>query len=408
MTSSPSYRQSGVDGFEGQRIERLDRIVAGHVERGEVGGVVWLAARDGDVVVGAEGSLIRGVPGPVGRSSLFRIASLTKPIVAAAALLLVEGCVLRLDDPVDPLLPELAGRRVLVDPSGPLDGPTVAASRPVTLRDLLTSRMGWGMDVDGPWPQPFLQAMEALGLPWGAPEPAVAPEPDEWLRRIAPLPLLDQPGTRWRYNTASDVLGILLARAAGRPLDRFLAEELFKPLGMVDTGFWTEAIDRLGACHRQDEHGRHVVHDPPNGQWSAPPAFPSGAGGLLCTVDDLYAFGSLLLSGGRAPSGERMLSAEAVRLMTTDHLGVDRGAVGPLSDGSQGWGFGVGVQLRHTAVGEAPGSYGWAGGLGSSWRNDPVARTVVVVLTTDQFQASGRPPAVIPDVHTAVHAALAG
>jgi CubicO group peptidase (beta-lactamase class C family) len=395
-----------MEGFDQQRIDRLHRIVAGHVERGNVGGVAWLAARDGEVVVGVGGTLTRGEPGPVQRDSLFRIASMTKPIVTVGALLLLERCALRLDDPIDPLLPELAGRRVLVDPTGPLDGPTVPAERPLSPRDLLTSRMGWGIDLDGPWPQPFTDAMEALALPWGAPEPAGTPAPDEWLARIATLPLLDQPGTRWRYNTASDVLGVLVARASQRPLDRFLAEELFEPLGMVDTGFWTEATGRLGSCHRLDEHGLHQVHDPPDGQWSTDPDFPSGAAGLLSTVDDMHAFASMLLSGGVGPGGARLLSAEAVRLMTIDHLGVERGAAGPLTDGSQGWGFGVGVQLRHTALGEAAGSYGWAGGLGSSWRNDPGARTAVVVLTTDMFRDAGPPP-VIPDVHTAVHAACA-
>ena len=183
------------------------------------------------------GTLTRGEPVAVGRDSLFRISSMTKPIVAVAALILVEECRLRLDDPVDELLPELADRRVLVDPRGPIDGPTVPARAPITVRDVLTFRLGLGMDFEAPWPQPLLEEMDRLGMGGGAPEPQVPPAPDEWMRRLSTLPLLYQPGERWLYNTGADVLGVLIARAAGQPLDEFLRERVLDPLGMVDTAF---------------------------------------------------------------------------------------------------------------------------------------------------------------------------
>ena len=250
-----------------------------HVNHDQVGGVAWLAACGGDVAVGVAGDLSRGESKAVGRNSIFRIASMTKPIVAVGALLLVEECRLRLDDPIDDLLPELADRRVLVDAHGPIDGDTVPTRRPITLHDVLTFRLGLGMDFEAPWPQPLLDAMAGLGLGAGPPEPQVPPGPDEWIRRLSTLPLLYQPGERWLYNTGADVLGVLIARAAGQTLAEFLSSRVFEPLGMVDTGFFTIDVDRLSSCYAADPHtGSRRVYDPPAGQWATPPAFPSGGG----------------------------------------------------------------------------------------------------------------------------------
>ena len=396
-----------MSGFDRERLARLEAAVADHVEQDRVGGVAWLAARGGEVEAGTAGVLTRGEGEPVRRDTLFRISSMTKPITAVAALVLVEECRLRLDDPVDDLLPELADRRVLVDPHGPVDGDTVPASRPITVRDVLTFRLGVGMDFEAPWPQPLLEAMAALELGSGAPAPQEPPEPDEWMRRLGTLPLLYQPGERWLYNTGADVLGVLIARAAGQPLDRLVHERVFEPLGMVDTGFTASSVDRLGSCYARDVRtGDPVVYDGPAGQWATPPAFASGAAGLVSTVDDLHAFGAMLLSGGRLPDGSRLLSRPSVEAMTVDHLGVDRGAPGPSPDGSQGWGFGVGVQVRRTGLAPSVGGYGWAGGLGSSWGNDPAEGLVGVLLTTDMFASAFPPPAIIQDFWTCVYAAL--
>jgi CubicO group peptidase (beta-lactamase class C family) len=396
-----------MSGFDRERVQRLSDLMAGHVARDTTGGVAWLAARDNVIAVGASGVLTRGEPEPVRRDSIFRIASMTKPIVAVAALILIEECRLRLEDPVDDLLPELADRRVLVDPRGPINGETVQAKQPITVGDVLTFRLGLGMDFEAPWPQPLLEAMDDLGLGSGPPEPQVPPEPDEWIRRLATLPLLYQPGERWLYNTGSDVLGVLIARAAGQPLDTFLQERVFGPLGMVDTGFSTPHLDRLGSCYTTNpETGERIVYDPPGGQWSKPPAFPSGGGGLVSTVDDMYRFGRMLLSGGRLPDGSRLLSRPSVETMTTDHIGAAPGVPGPSPDGSQGWGFGVAVQVRRTFPTSPVGSYGWAGGLGSSWANDPSERLIGVVLTTDAFTSAFPAPAMVRDFWTGVYAAL--
>lgn len=388
-------------------LERLRDVMSGHVEKDTVGGVVWLAARGDAVETGVAGVLTRGEPAPVRRDSIFRVASMTKPIVAVGALILVEECALRLQDPVDELLPELADRRVLVDGRGPLDGDAVPALRPITVHDVLTFRLGLGMDFEAPWPQPLLEAMGELGLGMGPPEPQGPPEPDEWMRRLSTLPLLYQPGERWLYNTGADVLGVLIARAAGEPLPDFLRTRVLEPLGMVDTGFSTTRIDRFGTCYTTDpESGERNVFDSPDGQWSTPPAFPQGGAGLVSTLDDFHAFGRMLLSGGRLPDGARLLSRASVDAMTIDQIGANGTAVGPSPDGSQGWGFGVGVQVRRTGLGPTIGGYGWAGGLGTSWGNDPSKGLVGVVLTTDAFASAFPPPAVIQDFWTCVYAAI--
>jgi CubicO group peptidase (beta-lactamase class C family) len=394
-----------VSGFDPERLDRLHEIMSTHVSRDTVGGVAWLAAHGDAVRVGLAGTLTRGEADPVRRDSIFRIASMTKPVVAVGALLLIEECRLRLDDPVDDLLPELANRRVLVDPRGPLDGATIPALRPITVHDVLTFRLGLGMDFEAPWPQPLLETMRELDMGSGAPEPQVPPEPDEWMRRLSTLPLLYQPGERWLYHTGSNVLGVLVARASGQPLDAFLRERVLEPLAMVDTGFATAHVDRLGSCYtRHPDSGEPVVYDAPDGQWVKPPAFPSGGEGLVSTLDDMHAFGRMLLAGGRLPDGARLLSKAAIETMTTDQIGAGPGVAGPAPDGSQGWGFGVGVQVRRTGL-RPVGSYGWDGGLGTSWANDPAEALVGVVLTTDMFTSAFPPPAVIQDFWTCVYAA---
>jgi CubicO group peptidase (beta-lactamase class C family) len=390
-----------MENFDPARLERLQAAMTGAVERGDVGGLAWLVERGGEVDTGVAGTLTRGEPAPVQRDTIFRIASMTKPITAVAALLLVEECRLRVEDAVDDHLPELAGRRVLVDPAGAIDGPTVAAHRPITVGDVLTFRLGWGMDFQRPWPQPLQTAMDELGLGAGPPAPSGPPDPVEWVRRLGTLPLLHQPGERWLYNTGSEVLGVLVARASGQPFDTFLRERVLEPLGMADTGFWTSGTDRLVTAYGTDPtNGERSVYDRPDGQWTAPPAFPSGAAGLVSTLDDLRAFARMLLAGG-AP----LLSRATVQAMTTDQLLPGQG--GPGFDGAQGWGYGVGVARRRNGTDRGPGAYGWDGGLGTSWSNDPAEGLIGIVLTNEAFATAYPAPAVIRDFWTATYAALA-
>jgi CubicO group peptidase (beta-lactamase class C family) len=335
---------------------------------------------------------------------------MTKPMLAVAALTLVEDCVVRLDDPIEEWLPELRDRQVLVDPLGSFDGPTVPAERRITVRDLLTFEMGSGMDFTQPFPQPVMEALDRLDLGAGPPNPQGPPPPDEWIARFATLPLQRQPGERWLYNVAYDVLSVLVARAAGAPLAVVMRDRLFDPLGMADTGFWAPRVGRLTSCYTTDpETGALDLFDPPDGQWSTPPAFPSGAAGLVSTVGDIAAFGQMLLHGGRLPDGGRLLSRPTVEAMTIDQLGVAGGRRGITPDGSDemGWGFGVGIQLRRTGPGRGVGSYGWDGGLGSSWANDPASGVVAVILTTDAFGGPDAPPSAIRDFFTMVGTSVA-
>ena len=401
-------------GFSQQGLERVSRVLSGHVEEGHVPGLVSLIARRGDVQVNALGIKTAAGREPIEPDSIFRIASMTKPIVAAAALLLVEECTLRLDEPVTDWLPELADRKVLRRMDGPIDD-TVPALRAITLRDLLTFRMGFGMPMGRPGRYPVLQAMGELGIVgmW-APDPATPVGPDEWLRRFATLPLLHQPGERWMYNTAYYVLGVLLARASGRPLEDFLRERIFQPLGMKDTGFSVPAasLARFTDCIEFNaKAGAEESYDDRDASaWSKPPAFPDAAAGLVSTARDYLAFAQLLLGNGLVPGGkgERLLSRASIEAMTTDQLTPEQKAVSGYLPGQfnhRGFGFGVSMVTHRDSGSATPGAYGWDGGLGSSWRNDPREDLVGVLLTARIFDSPVL-PRVCQDFWTATYAAL--
>lgn len=392
------------------RLARLRDVMSGYVERGKVPGVVALVSRHGDVHVEAIGAKSAGGGDPVRRDTIFRIASMTKPITAAAAMILVEECRLRLDDPIDRLLPELADRRVLRRLDGPLDD-TEPARRPITLRDLLTFRMGFGILMAPPGSYPIQRASSELDLGQGMPQPQTPPAPDEWMRRFGTLPLMRQPGEKWVYNTGSDVLGVLIARASGQPFERFLRERLFEPLGMRDTAFSVPpaSLDRFATSYWTNPRtGAGEVYDmPEGGQWSRPPAFPSGGGGLVSTVDDYLSFAGMLLNHGKN-GGERILSRAAVETMTADHLTPAQKAVSELAPrffDNHGWGFGVAVVTRRDSPAEPVGQYGWNGGLGTAWFSDPSA-DMVGILLTQRAWTSPIPPDICLDFWTLAYQAI--
>jgi CubicO group peptidase (beta-lactamase class C family) len=345
---------------------------------------------------------------PVRRDTIFRIASMSKPVTAAAALILVEECKLRLDEPVDRLLPELENRQVLKRPDGPLDE-TVRATRRITLRDLLTFRWGFGLML-GPPNTPILQAAKDLQIGMGPPSPST-PAPDEWIRRLGTLPLMHQPGERWLYHTGSDVLSVLIARASGQPLEEFLRERIFEPLGMHDTGFSVPSaqLHRLATSYYANpKTGKLEVYDQPeSGQWSKPPVFPSGAGGLVSTADDYHAFAQMLLNKGQH-RGVRILSRPTVEVMTTDQLTPEQKAVSGLTPGyfdSHGWGFGVSVVTKRVDLSGPIGKFGWDGGLGTSWYSDPQEDMVTIILTQRAW-TSPSPPNVCLDFWTLAYQAI--
>lgn len=376
-------------------------VVARHVTAGSVPGAAWAVDVDGETEIGALGKVRVDGDAPVTPDTVFRISSMTKPITAVAALCLVDDGVLGLDDPIDRWLPELADRRVLAPGATSLDD-TVPAARPITVRDVLTFRLGWGMDFTDWSPNPVLEAIFALDIDHAPPTPAPTPPLDEWLRRLGTLPLQRQPGERWLYHLGAEVLGALVARASGQPLDAVMAARVLEPLGMADTGFGVPggALDRFGPCYGRDETGAPTVFDDTDGQWAARPAFPSGGAGLVSTVGDYLTFARMLRAGG-VHDGQRILSAALVDAMLTNHLTDEQLATAaPDPTGSQGWGFGLGVQVR-AQPGSPVGSYGWGGGLGSFWATDPTTGTIGVVLT-NQMWSSPQPPAIFTDFARAV------
>ncbi|NEA33597.1 serine hydrolase domain-containing protein [Streptomyces sp. SID13031] len=365
-------------GFSQKGLVRLRESLERLVDSAFVPGVTAVLARDGQVHVEAVGSLAFEGPGsktPMAADTICRLTSMTKPIVAACAMTLVDDGVLRLDDPVDDLLPELADMTVLTDPSGPLDD-TAPAKRPITLRDLLTYTLGTGMVPAEPGTVPIADALDAVG----------EPPPDEWLRRLGALPLVYQPGERWLYNTAGDVTGILIARATGISFGDALRERICDPLGMKDTAFSVDG-DSLGrfatAYDRADaDTGERVVKDGPDGRWSRPPTFEEGSGGLVSTADDYLAFASAMLGGG-SHQGVRVLSQPSVALMTSDQLTPEQRAVSGFFPGyfdAMGWGFGMSVRTRRTDHGLSAGSYGWTGLYGTAWYNDPAENLTTIFL----------------------------
>jgi CubicO group peptidase (beta-lactamase class C family) len=378
----------------GDGLRRLHDAMAARVARRELVGVVYAVARGGRVHVDSIGTLAVGGGGPTRRDTPFRIASLTKPIIATATMMLVDDGRLRLDDPVDRLVPELAGRRVLTRVDGPLDQ-TVPAARPITVEDLLTFRMGHGMIFEPEFQPryPIITEAERLRLVMAEPDPRTPLRPDEWIRRFGTLPLMYQPGQRWQYNTGALVLGVLIARASGQPLEDFLRRRLFRPLGMRHTGFTLSRADasRLPGLYAANPQTGQLELQPGSApdEWTRQPAFPSGAAGLASTIDDYLAFGRLLLNQG-VHHGRRLLSSESVRRLTTNHLTPQQRAdTGPFPLIGRGWGYGMAVSVEADEI-SAPGRYGWFGGYGTTWYNDPNRDLTAIAMTqTIDFNFNG-------------------
>ena len=330
----------------------LQDLLQKAVEGGTVPGAAALVAHGQDVEIAAVSE--------VERESIVRIASITKPITAAAVMLLVDDGLVSLDDPIARWLPELASPRVVRTPESAIDD-LVPAARSIIVEDLLTFRAGWGFPSDFSLPA-VVELFQRL--------PVFGPRetPDEWLATLAQLPMLRQPGEAWLYNTCSDIQGVLIARVSGRPLPEFLAERIFEPLAMADTGFYvpSQKLDRLPPYRGPD---LALIDD---GLWTAPPIFPSGGGGLLSTLADWHHFGRMLLENGGG-----LLSPESVRLMSSDHLSPEQRQASMLFLEGAGWGFGGSVA--------ADGRYGWVGGTGTSAHVAPSSDTVGVLLTQVQM-----------------------
>jgi CubicO group peptidase (beta-lactamase class C family) len=355
----------------------IEAALRPHVAGGELAGAVAVSAdgKDTDPEVVCTGVRDLATGAPMTRDTLFRIASLTKPMAAVAAMTLVEDGTLALDEPVDRWLPELAGRPVLRGLGAPLDD-VVPQVRPVTVRHVLTYTHGYGVVMAPPGTYPIQDRIAELAL-----GPGPDPEPfsrDEWTARLGTLPMLHQPGEGWSYHGGGEILGVLLQRAAGTDLGTLLRDRLFAPLGMTDTSYGVTDPGRLAQTYRPAGPGRLEVREEPPGRWS-PPLRVSGATGLISTVDDCVAFGRMLLAGGAG-----ILSAESVAQLTTDQLTAAEKAGALWLPGfwdGWGWGFGGAVATGREVPGPAAGSYGWTGGLGTAQFTDLAGGRVNVLLT---------------------------
>jgi CubicO group peptidase (beta-lactamase class C family) len=347
--------------------EDLQQLLDRHVAAGAAPGAIAIVGTDDQPQIATAGvASLGGAPMPA--DAIVRIQSMTKAITTVATLRLVEAGALGLDTPVEHWLPELADRRVLTSPTAGLDD-TVAADHPITVRHLLTNTSGYGMILAN---SPLQQAMADNGTEAG-PDP-VTLGADEWLRRLAELPLAFQPGAGWRYHHSFGLLGILLARVTGRQLGDHLDDDIFVPLGMTDTAYWVpeDKLDRLPAAHRHASDGFVETEPAGGGFYAGPPPFDVAHAELVSTARDFYRFSRALADD------TGLISAEHKRLMTSDQVSAQCKTAESFFPGfwdSSGWGFGVAVQ---TAGHE--GRYGWSGGLGTDFYIDPDG-TVAVLLT---------------------------
>jgi CubicO group peptidase (beta-lactamase class C family) len=398
-------RQRRLGGFSPERLKRLTAAMQSYVDNGWVAGVVTLVHRHGEEahsdVLGWQDEEA-GVP--MRRDTLFRIASMTKPIVSVAAMMLVEEGKLRLGEPVDRLLPELANRKVLRSPGAALDDVT-DAPRAITLKDLLLHRSGipYPLTAEGPLAK-ALFGFNQLVLPGHMPM-------DDWMARLGELPLVYAPGERWHYGLSTDVLGVLIQRASGMNFADYLRTRIFEPLGMTDTFFWVpdDRKDRFGPAYTPNpKTGKRTVQDHPrDSRWLNPDSFPSGGAGLVSTADDYLKFAKMILGRGKS-GGVRLLSRPAFDLMTTDHLTPAERATPFL--GSPFWtsmGFGLGLSIADNPTSQdwlgSPGRLGWPGAYGTWWVADPKEDLIALMMIQLYFGAGGF---MRTDCETAIYQAI--
>jgi CubicO group peptidase (beta-lactamase class C family) len=364
--------------FTGERATTYDAI---HEldDTGVIPGTATLIDHRGDVHIDAYGVADLATGAPVREDAIFRIQSMTKPVLTVATMQLVERGDLRLDDPVERWLPELANRSVLRTPHSELDD-VVPAKRPITVDDLLTNRSGYGVVMsDTRMTRALVEHRVDVG-----PTPRLEPS-DAWLARLAQLPLIHQPGEGWRYHTSFDILGILISRVTGTGQDDHLTQAIFDPLGMPDTAMFVEGerASRLVAAYHHDDDGSLVEDEPAGGGYHVGiPPFDVSRGELVSTVRDYHRFASMLMRGGEL-DGVRLLSPESVATMTRDHIAPaqkDPDAFFPGYWETNGWGYGVGVSTAPDAYGD-PGRYSWMGGYGTAWFNDPAVDLIGIAFT---------------------------
>ncbi len=377
-------------GFDRERLAAVEPALQAFIDRGELSGIVTLTSKSGTIVQSsALGWRDMESASPMRTDTLFRIASMTKPITSAAALRLVEEKRIALDQPISTWAPELADPRVLCAAAGPLDE-TEPAGRPITFEDLLTHRSGlsYGFFSEGPIQQAYF---DVLGNP-----SMNTMTPDEWLAALGTLPLAYQPGERFHYGHSTDVLGFLIGRIEGRPLRDVLRERIFEPLGMTDTDFWLPPAkrDRLASIYEFDEAAGGLSKVEMS-MYDEPPGYTPGGGGLISSAGDYHRFARMLLQRGEF-EGVRLMRQETVESMLTNRLTAAQRQV-PFA-GMPLWrksGFGLGLSMAEDVTDNpyacgAAGSYTWPGIFGTWWQADPANDLVMIYLIQHQVPVSAQ------------------
>ena len=361
------------------------------VDAGALAGAATLVWRDGEVVqIATVGWRDVEARLPIERNTLFRIASMTKPITSTAALMLFDQGRFALDDPITRWAPEFSQMRVLNSPNAPLDQ-TYPAERLITFRDLLTHRSG--LTYSAFHTGPIAKAYEdALG---GEVDTYV--EPDDWIARLAALPLIDQPGIGFHYGHSTDLLGLLIVRIEDAPLGELLKRRIFDPLGMKDTGFTVpqEKRDRRAGLYGFDEAGRLIRRLTATGNSTLPERpddmkYEGGGGGLWSSLDDYLAFARMFVGAGAVDS-VRLLRPETLLLMTSNHLSESQRGNAQLLSSGHGFGLGVAVVLDPEKAdpiicGGSVGSVGWPGAWGGWWQADPRDNSVLIFLAHNMVE----------------------
>ena len=369
-------------GLSAERLERLDAGMQAMVDDGRLAGVVSLLARHGKIAF-ADAAGVQDIESgrPMARDSIFRIYSMTKPITGVAMMMLYEEGKWRLNDPVARYIPELAGLKVHTGQNADGSMQLEDADHEMTMRELMTHTAGLGYLLNPRHPVNRLFMEKRVLNPM---EPL-----DAMIAKLAEVPLLAQPGTRWIYSAAVDVQGYLVEKLSGQPFGEFLDQRVFEPLGMVDTGFYVppSEVSRVALRHGAGQDGELVLNsrgDP----FTSAPAGPSGGGGLYGTADDYLRFTQMLLNGGEL-DGTRLLAPRTVEMMRTNHLSAEATA-----NMRAGMGFGMDfmIYLDPAAAREphAPGAYYWLGIDGTWFWIDPALDLAFVGMIQHQGAARGR------------------
>ncbi len=399
-------------GLSAERLECISSTVQGFIDEGELAGAVTLVARRGKVAhFEAYGLMDLQANKPMQKDTIFRIYSMTKPVAATGVMMLCEEGKLILDAPASIYLPKLGELKVARDADADVFTP-VKADREITIQDLMQHTAGLPgaaryMDgntaVDKLYRKAGLDRLHECNL-------------QELVERLDTIPLLYQPGTKWHYSIAADVLGRLIEVASGQSFDQFLAERIFQPLGMVDTGVYVpaEKLDRLAGMYGPGPTGGLQTIDAPEGgtghisktSFTRKPKFLSAGGGLVSTAADFARF-CLMLSGKGALSGKRLMKAESVELMTHNHLSDH---LIPLDkkpkDRYEGLGFGLGVSVRVQQTDWVPasqiGEYGWIGGTSTEFWISPRDDELVSITLAQHVPFSALSHTVKPLVYAAI------